>query len=676
MTQEQCQAILRQCMPEYRLVERIGVGSYSSVYKCERDGTYYAIKIIPVPANDHELQILLARLDSNEDKARQYLQSKVENYRHEIMLMIELKGNRNIVNIEDYKILSNENGLTYYIVIRMELLASLVNTTAGRTLTRDEVVALGLDLCDALTLCEKYNIVHRDIKPENILIHKDGAYKLGDFGVAKQLAKTAMGTIAGTEGFMAPEVYKGQEYNQTADIYSLGIVLYYFLNNKKLPYVAPNDFDFSSAEKATIRRMNSAEALPPLQNVDEALMGIIQKACMYHKEERYQSAAEMRADLIKLNIEVVQIPSISATTSETGYNPYMPPGTKYGTVSDNPFSRSMYDENPRNHSENLHEVSTEDFSPPPKNKKMGKILSWVAMVLLVLTVGIIGILWVNGQLPFSNGNNSSESAFLANSSQTIKGTTTARLVLPDVIGQNYTDAKQTLETAGFIVSKDKTPADDVHTGVVLDAEQTSETSVTLLVGELTPFSFEENEDGLTVTGTSKPTQILHIPDTINCIPVTAIGEYAFAENVDVEQGKYQVEFPKALKRIEEGAFSYCLVLDNITLPDTVEVIGNGAFFNCGAISKIHMSQGIISIGDNAFQYCYGLPEIVLPEGCKTVGAQAFEGCLAANRIVLPDSLSAIGPGAFTGCLKATVYAKEGSYAYTYASEGDLPMGSP
>ena len=184
MTKEQCQAILRQCMPEYRLLERIGVGSYGSVFKCERDGSYYAIKIISIPPNDNELQILLARLDNNKDRVRQYLQTKAENYQREIMLMIELKGNRNIVNIEDYKILSDENGLNYYIVIRMELLSSLANITAGRTLTRDEVIALGLDMCDALALCEKYNIVHRDIKPENILIHKDGAYKLGDFGVA------------------------------------------------------------------------------------------------------------------------------------------------------------------------------------------------------------------------------------------------------------------------------------------------------------------------------------------------------------------------------------------------------------------------------------------------------------------------------------------------------------
>jgi len=419
MTNEQSKDIIRQCMPEYRLVERIGVGSYGSVYKCERDGSFYAIKIISIPANDNELQILLARLDRNTDRVRQYLQTKVENYRREIMLMIELKGNRNIVNIEDYKILSDKNGMNYYIVIRMELLSSLVNTTAGRTMTRDEVVALGLDMCDALALCEKYNIVHRDIKPENILIHKDGAYKLGDFGVAKQLAKTTMGTIAGTEGFMAPEVYKGQEYNQTADIYSLGIVLYYFLNNKKLPYVDPNDFDFSSAEQATIRRMNSAEVLPPLQNVDETLLGIIQKACMYNKEDRYQSAAEMRADLAKLDFYGMTSSSVSGTR----YIPYAPSGTKYGTVSDNPFSRSMYKENPNDSSYNLHEVSTEDFSTPQKKKKTGKTLAGIAAAILILAVGIVGTLWASGKTPFLNGNDSSGSALMENHSQTTAGTT-------------------------------------------------------------------------------------------------------------------------------------------------------------------------------------------------------------------------------------------------------------
>ena len=155
--------------------------------------------------------------------------------------MSELKGNRSIVNIEDYQVVESDDGLRFYIVIRMELLTSLTSYSSKNTLSQNDIIRMGIDICDALIICEKHSVVHRDIKPENIMIHSDGAFKLGDFGVAKQLSKTTVSTIAGTEGFMAPEISKGQEYSHTADIYSLGILLYYYLNNKKMPFVAPDN---------------------------------------------------------------------------------------------------------------------------------------------------------------------------------------------------------------------------------------------------------------------------------------------------------------------------------------------------------------------------------------------------------------------------------------------------
>ena len=124
MTDQQFYAVLNQAMPDYTPVEKIGAGNYGSVFKCERDGMYYAIKIIPIPTNDDELQMLLSRY--GKDEVQELLDNRVENYRREIKLMSELKGNRNIVNIEDYKVTNAEENLGYYIVIRMELLTSLI----------------------------------------------------------------------------------------------------------------------------------------------------------------------------------------------------------------------------------------------------------------------------------------------------------------------------------------------------------------------------------------------------------------------------------------------------------------------------------------------------------------------------------------------------------------------
>ena len=394
MTDQEFYKILNQTMPDYNVVENIGSGNYGSVYKCERDGIYYAIKIISVPANEKELQTLLAR--SDKDAVQAYLKAKVEGYRKEIMLMAELKGNRSIVNIEDYKVIESDSGL-WYIVIRMELLTSLTLYASKYEMDEEEVIRLGIDICDALSICEKHNIIHRDIKPENIMRHVEGTFKLGDFGVAKQLSKTTAGTIAGTEGFMAPEVYKGQEYNQTADIYSLGIVLYYYLNNKKMPHVAPNDKSLIAEQQAIERRMTDKAPLPLPPKASKNLGQIVVKACMFDKSCRYRSAADMRADLVKvLNGETVAVDL--APSSERGTIAQLndkktiaQANDKKGSNGvDTPFTGDIVDNTSEERAKSRNR-STEAFDEHNKPKKKKKGLIAVVAAVCVVALGIGGV---------------------------------------------------------------------------------------------------------------------------------------------------------------------------------------------------------------------------------------------------------------------------------------------
>ena len=105
--------------------------------------------------------------------------------------MESLKGTQNIVSVEDYKVLEKEDKVGWDIFIRMELLTSLVNHIGDSKLPENEVIKLGLDMAGALDLCSKKDIIHRDIKPENIFASSLDYYKLGDFGIARELEKTA-----------------------------------------------------------------------------------------------------------------------------------------------------------------------------------------------------------------------------------------------------------------------------------------------------------------------------------------------------------------------------------------------------------------------------------------------------------------------------------------------------
>ncbi|NLX82226.1 MAG: protein kinase, partial [Clostridiales bacterium] len=116
-------------------------------------------------------------------------------------------------------------------------------------------------------------------------------YKLGDFGTARALqSEWAASTKAGTPNYMAPEIYSGNtNYDQTVDIYSLGIVLYRYMNNGYLPFVSEQEM---SPQAAILKRIKGVP-LPTPSQADDALARVIQKACAFQPSERYQSAQEM-----------------------------------------------------------------------------------------------------------------------------------------------------------------------------------------------------------------------------------------------------------------------------------------------------------------------------------------------------------------------------------------------
>lgn len=285
----------------------IGEGSFGSVYKIYREefGTRYysALKIISIPKSSAEEKELI--YEGMDDKsAVQYFKDIVEVVYKEISIMSELKGKTNIVSYEDHKIIKKDNGIGFYILIRMELLESLNDYLLRIKLTNEDIVRIGKDLCKALILCNRRNLIHRDIKPANIFVSADGDFKLGDFGIARQLEGAQEGlSIKGTYNYMAPEVYLGYAYDERVDIYSLGMVLYYYLNNKKGPFLNTNTTVQKYSERQEgLKRRFSGEMLPKPVLASERLSEIILKACAFDANQRYSKAEEFLADLEKLEV--------------------------------------------------------------------------------------------------------------------------------------------------------------------------------------------------------------------------------------------------------------------------------------------------------------------------------------------------------------------------------------
>ena len=288
--------------PEWKIIEKIGEGSFGKVYKAQRTergkSFYSAIKIINIPGSQSELNSV--RSETGDDQAaRQYFQNLVEECIQEISTMEYFRGNSYIVSVEDFKVMEYLDAIGWEISIRMEYLTSFMDCCAEKQLTENEVIQLGLDLSKALEYCRKLNIIHRDIKPENIFVSRFGDFKLGDFGIARELERTMSGfSKKGTYSYMAPEMYKGEKYDSGVDIYSLGIVLYKLMNHNRLPFMnlEKQFITYRDKENALTRRMSGEQMEPPAE-AGRLFAQIILKACAFDPAKRYQTPEEFYRDL-------------------------------------------------------------------------------------------------------------------------------------------------------------------------------------------------------------------------------------------------------------------------------------------------------------------------------------------------------------------------------------------
>lgn len=317
-----------QAWPGWKAVRLIGEGSFGKVYEIVRNyfgiEEHSALKVISIPPSSAELKSL-KNDGMDESSATEYYRGLVDEFVQEISLMSKLKGSAHIVGYEDYAVVKHPNSFGWDILIRMELLTDLPSYLQSREVTQPLVARMAAELCAALEECRREGVIHRDIKPDNIFVTKDGSFKLGDFGVARTIEKTVSGlSKKGTYTYMAPEVYRGEAYGASVDLYSLGIVVYKLLNHNREPFLPPypQPIHYSDKNQALVRRING-EMLTQPDRADAAMFAVIRKACAADPAERYASATEMKRALLALPREAKPSPEQAAPE----------PNLREGTVS-------------------------------------------------------------------------------------------------------------------------------------------------------------------------------------------------------------------------------------------------------------------------------------------------------------------------------------------------------
>jgi BspA type Leucine rich repeat region (6 copies) len=163
------------------------------------------------------------------------------------------------------------------------------------------------------------------------------------------------------------------------------------------------------------------------------------------------------------------------------------------------------------------------------------------------------------------------------------------------------------------------------------------------------FTYTSTADAVTITGCSVKTGAVTVPATIGGLPVTSIGDSAFA----LGRGITSITLPDSVTSIGRVAFWECSALASINIPNSVTSIGHMAFGGCLSLTSITIPSGVTSIGYNTFAGCTGLTSVAIPSSVTSIEEAAFQACSGLTSITIPSGVTSIGDAAFADCTGLT-----------------------
>jgi len=413
----------------YELGDTLGYGGMSEVHRGvdKRLGRDVAVKVLRADlARDPQFQLRFSREAQN----------------------AAALNHPAIVAVYDTGKEESEFGPLPYIVMEYvdgQTLREIVKTQGP--MSEQQVIEVMADVCAALDFSHRHSIIHRDVKPANIMINRVGAVKVMDFGIARALGEgqnvTQTAAVIGTAQYLSPEQAQGLAVDARSDVYAAGCVLFELLTGEP-PFTG--DTPVAVAYQHVREQPRAPSVLNP--RVSPSLDAIVLKALSKNPVNRYQSAAEMRADLMR--VRSGQQPLAPTVMSEDERTAMMNPrptaqtrringtgATRYATPPPPPAQYDSYG----------------DYDDEPDRRRGRRIAIGIAAAV------VVGLLALTGYLIFGNSS------------------APQQIAVPSLVGQQQEVARSQLQAANLRPDIQQVVSSVEQKGQVIETDPAAGTNV-------------------------------------------------------------------------------------------------------------------------------------------------------------------------------------------------------